>query len=254
MKNLISNIKKLFSLKLEKILLKKVSPFIGKILDRLFFTSFFRRGLNFYYHYDRNDYIIDNPKKICFIHLPKTGGKTIWNSLKKIDFPLYYFPKNALHNPVSLNNNPRDFRYITVMRNPLDRVYSQYRMFQKGNRDIAEHGYGLINTIKNRYSFKNYACQYYSGLIDEIVDERIFILAKENLKNFFFIIDFENIESDLKKLIKMMNLNDNIEITHINKSSYDKMSANEKEIIKVYNYWDLKLYDFYKEVLKKKGQ
>ena len=140
------------------------------------------------------------------------------------------------------------------MRNPLDRVYSQYRMFQKGNRDIAEHGYGLINTIKNRYSFKNYACQYYSGLIDEIVDERIFILAKENLKNFFFIIDFENIESDLKKLIKMMNLNDNIEITHINKSSYDKMSANEKEIIKVYNYWDLKLYDFYKEVMKKKGQ
>ena len=84
MKNLISNIKKFFSLKLEKILLKKVSPFIGKILDRLFFTSFFRRGLNFYYHYDRNDYIIDNPNKICFIHLPKTGGKTIWNSLKKI--------------------------------------------------------------------------------------------------------------------------------------------------------------------------
>ena len=52
------------------------------------------------------------------------------------------------------------------------------------------------------------------------------MLAKENLKNFFFIIDFENIESDLKKLIKMMNLNDNIEITHINKSSYDKGSYN----------------------------
>ena len=84
MKNLISNIKKFFSLKLEKIILKKVSPFIGKILDRLFFTSFFRRGLNFYYHYDRNDYTIDNSNKICFIHLPKTGGKTIWNSLKKI--------------------------------------------------------------------------------------------------------------------------------------------------------------------------
>ena len=52
----------------------------------------------------------------------------------------------------------------------------------------------------------------------------------------------------------MKNLNDNIEITHINKSSYDKMSANEQEIIKVYNYWDLKLYDFYKEFMKKKGQ
>ena len=31
---------------------------------------------------------------------------------------------------------------------------------------------------KNSKAFKNLACQYYSGFIDEVVDERIYEIAK----------------------------------------------------------------------------
>jgi len=234
--------------KLEKFFLKKLSPIIGKFLDKLFLTSFSRIGLNFYLNYDRNDYIIDSRDKICFIHLPKTGGTSIWTTLKKSGFPLFIFPKNSYHNPVSLYCSSSDFKYFTVMRNPVDRIYSQYFTLKRMKVNITK--YGLINTIKNQYSCKNLACQYYSGLINEIVDENIFSLAKKNLENFFFIIDFNNLESDLRKILKKANCKDNIQIEHLNKVSYEKMSAKDEEVIKVYNYWDLKLYEYYEKHLK----
>ena len=236
------------SVKLEKILLKKISPLIGKFLDKIFLTSFSRLGVNFYHYYDRNDYIIDNHNSVCFIHLPKTAGISIRENLKKNNFLLFILPKNAFHNPVSLYCCPSEFKYFTVMRNPLDRVYSQYKMFKRGKENITK--YGLINTIKNQCSLKNLACQYYSGLTNEIVDENIFSLAKKNIENFFFIIDFNNIESDLEKMLKKVNCKYNIKIEHLNHYSYEKISTKDKEVIKVYNYWDLKLYEYYEKHLK----
>ena len=234
--------------KLEKILLRKISPLVGKFFDKIFLTSLRRRGANFYHYYDRNDYIIDNQNLFCFIHLPKTAGISIRENLKKNHFPLFILPKNSLHNPVSLYCHPSEFKYFTVIRDPVDRVYSQYKMFKRGREYITK--YGLINTIKNQYSFKNFACQYYSGLTDEIVDENIFLLAKKNLENFFFIIDFNNIESDYEKMLKKANCKYNIKIKKQNYSSYEKISTKDKEVIKVYNYWDLKLYEYYEKNLK----
>ena len=241
-------LKEYFRAKLERILFKKISPFFGRLIDKLFFTSFSRVGINFYHFYNRNDYKIEDPNKICFIHLPKTGGITIWEVLKKNNFPLYKFPKNSYHNPVSLNCSTRKFKYITVMRNPVDRVYSQFHMYKKLKENISKHG--LIFTLRTQLPFKNLACQYYSGLIDENVDERIFNIACKNLENFFFVIDFDNFEADLKKLLRSTHLNDDIIIEHKNKSNYKKDSHNFKEVIEIYNYWDIKLYEHFKNKLK----
>ncbi len=243
-------LKKYFKLKIEKIIYKRISPFIGKILDRLFFTSFSRVGVNFYHHYNRNDYNIDNIEKICFVHLPKTGGITVWDTLKKINFPLYNFPKHSMHNPVSLQSGVKNFKYITVMRNPLDRVYSQFFLYKRLNEKITSHG--LTQTLRTQISFKNLACQYYSGLIDENIDERIFDLAKKNLDNFFFIINFDNFELDLKNLIKKAGLNNEVNIQHKNKSIYEKINKTDKEIIGAYNFWDIKLFEYYEKNLKSK--
>lgn len=243
-----SKINNFVSAKLEKILLKRISPIIGRFLDKMFLTSFSRLGVNFYHNYGRNDYIIDNSNLICFIHLPKTAGISIRETLKKNGFPLFTMPKNSYHNPVSLYCCPSEFKYFTVMRNPLYRVYSQYEMFKRKKENIAK--YGLINTVKTQISYKNLACQYYSGLSNEIVDENIFSLAKKNLENFFFIIDFNNIESDLEKMLKKVSCKNNIKIEHQNSYSYEKMSTRDKEAIKVYNYWDLKLYEYYEKNLK----
>lgn len=234
--------------KLDKLIYKKISPFFGRILDRLFFTSYSRVGVNFYHFYNRNDYLINDVEKICFIHLPKTGGITVWDALKKNNFPLYNFPKNSMHNPVSLKSPPQKFKYISVMRNPLDRVYSHFFLYKRLNEKITDHG--LTHTLRTQISFKNLACQYYSGLVDEQVDERIFNLAKKNLDDFFFIIDFQNLENDIKKLFDKINFNNKINVSHKNKSNYEKISSNDKRVIEAYNYWDLKLFEYYKKNIK----
>ncbi len=245
--NLMSNFKKLYNQKINRFIYKKLSPLIGRILDKLFFTSFSRVGINYYHFYNRNDYYIENKDKICFIHLPKTGGVTIWNSLRKYNAPIYNFPKNSFHNPVSMYCNPKDYKYLTVMRNPIDRVYSQFFMYKKLGESIADAG--LAYTIRTQKAFKNLACQYYSGFIDEVVDERIYEIAKNNLDKFHYIINFHDFENDLKKYLSNYENNAEILINHSNKSNYKKISNQEKELIESYNYWDIKLFEYYKNKL-----
>ena len=244
---LMSNFKKLYKQKINRIIYKKISPLLGRMLDKLFFTSFSRVGINYYHFYNRNDYTIDDKNKICFIHLPKTGGVTIWNTLRQYSAPIYNFPKNSFHNPVSMYCNPKEYKYLTVMRDPIDRVYSQFFMYKKLGESIADSG--LAYTLRTQKAFKNLACQYYAGFIDEIVDERIYEVAKNNLDKFYHIINFHDFENGLKNLLSKYRNDEEIVINHSNKSNYKKISSQEREIIKSYNYWDVKLFEYYKNKL-----
>ena len=231
--------------KLDKFLYKNLSPKIGKLIDKLFLTNIGKRGTNYYHYYQQNDYIFDL-QKYCLIAVPKTGGWSFRIYTEKYDLPFYTFKKNALHNAVSLNCNPEKYKYVTILRNPIDRVYSHYQMNLKINDISASRG--LINFLKSCSEVRNLYCQYYSGLIDEVVDERIYNIALKNLKNFNTIIDFDNYSIDVNKFLKKFNIENNKEI-HENKSSYNPISVNETEVIKIYNYWDIKLYN---EILNKK--
>ena len=51
-------------------------------------------------------------------------------------------------------------------------------------------------------------------------------------------------------MLKKVNCKYNIKIEHLNHYSYEKISTKDKEVIKVYNYWDLKLYEYYEKHLK----
>ena len=50
-------------------------------------------------------------------------------------------------------------------------------MYKKLGELIADAGTWLI-FIRTQKAFKNLACQYYSGFIDEVVDERIYEIQK----------------------------------------------------------------------------
>ncbi len=223
----------------KKFLYKKISPKIGRILDRLFLTNIGKRGLNFYHNYQQNDYIFKKDE-YCLIAVPKTGGWSFRIYTEKYKLPFYKFKKNALHNPVSLNCSPEKFNYVTILRNPIDRVYSHYHLSRRTN-DITS-SWGLINFLKINSEVKNLYCQYYSGLIDEIVDERIYNIAIKNLKNFKTIIDFENYSRDIKFFLKEFKIEKPDEI-HENKNEYSPISEEEANAIKIYNYWDIKLYN-----------
>ena len=121
-------------------------------------------------------------------------------------------------------------------------------MFQKAKHVSTSRG--LVNFLRHSCEVKNLYCQYFSGLIGENIDERIFNIALENLKNFKGIILFEDYDNEIKKFFNGFNISEINEKFYINKSSEKVLKKEEKESIKIYNYWDLKLYE---EILKTKN-
>ena len=230
--------------KIKRKIYKKISPFVGKILDTLFLTNFTRRGLDYYHNYNQNDYKFDK-NLFCLIHIPRTGGGTIWtyfgnNANKKI----YRFKKGALHNPVSFLCDPKEYKYITIIRDPIDRIISHYNMLMLMKSKVAS--FGFSTWMRNDELARNLYCQYFSGHVCEPVNEKIYELALKNLKNFYYVINFDNYESDLKKMFEKLNL----DIKHnylkagTSHSKTNLTDLDEKRIIaKKYNYWDVKLYN-----------
>ena len=104
------------------------------------------------------------------------------------------------------------------------------------------------NALHNPVSLNWPPGKYKSGLIGDTVDERIYNIAIKNLKNFKAIIDFDNYSTEISNFLKQFNIEDKEEI-HENKSKYNPVSDNQADVIKIYNYWDIKLYN---EILNKK--
>ncbi|MGP4077635.1 sulfotransferase family 2 domain-containing protein [Halobacillus sp. K22] len=78
-------------------------------------------------HFNKED--LDQEKLICFIHVPKTGGRTLWNLLdkQKVDIIVRhgtFFKK--LNKPTT---------YFTMLRDPVDRVISTYFYMKSYERE-----------------------------------------------------------------------------------------------------------------------
>ena len=114
-------------------------------------------------------------------------------------------------------------------------------MFQEAKESSVNRG--LINFLRYSSEVKNLYCQYFSGLIGESVDERVFNIALKNLKLFNEIIIFENYENDLKNFFNQFQIKNFSKKFHNNKSPEKILKDEEREAIKIYNYWDIKLYE-----------
>ena len=225
---------------LNKLIYKKLAPFIGKLFDKLFFTDFGKRASNYYHLYDQNDYKFEKDE-YCFIHVPRTGGWSFRNYFENFDLPFYANEKKGHHNPVSLLCPPGEYKYVTIVRDPIERVRSHFQMFQEAKESSVNRG--LINFLRYSSEVKNLYCQYFSGLIGESVDERVFNIALKNLKLFNEIIIFENYENDLKNFFNQFQIKNFSKKFHNNKSPEKILKDEEREAIKIYNYWDIKLYE-----------
>ena len=225
----------------KKFLYKKLGPLLGRFLDKLFFTEFETRSSNYYHHYNQNDYMFDK-NEYCFIHVPRTGGWTFRYNFEEHKLPFYVNKKKGHHNPVSLLCPPNEYKYVTIIRDPIQRVRSHYQLFQKTGNQIASRG--LVNFLRYSSEVKNLYCQYYSGLIGESVDDTVYKLALKNLKEFNFIINFDKYENDLRNFLSTFNIQNPIKkFPNINKSEKISLTNEEKKAISVYNYWDIKLFE-----------
>ena len=146
-----------------------------------------------------------------FVHINKTGGSSIEKSL---GLPLMH--TTALENISLYGRSYWDKKYtFTVVRNPWDKVVSQYcyrvKTNQKGlaNNKIDFNKWVLL-TYKNQDSYYYNNPKYFMPQVDWFTDEEGIILVD-------FICRFEKLSTDFK--IVCDNLNIDFELPHIKKSN-----------------------------------
>ena len=62
------------------------------------------------------------------VHIPRSGGSTVHSYLLENSKDFF---SGVHHSGVSLSCNPNKFKYITSIRNPIDRVHSSYTIQKK---------------------------------------------------------------------------------------------------------------------------
>lgn len=175
--------------------------------------------------------------KKLFIHIPKTGGTSVKNSLNIIS--------NG-HNSWNCYNLKKYYTF-SIVRNPWDRVVSNYK-FCKMNENM----YYYKNSPFGRYNID------YEILKNKNFEKTLRLLEWNFLKHIgwksqnYFICD-ENKNIKIDKIYKFENLNElendfNIKLDHLNKSykgNY-KNYFNKKLIDKVFKIYkdDIKLFNY----------
>lgn len=212
------------------------------VIDQLFGTDF---KLNYSYKiigFHTTDYRFDE-NQIAFIHLPKSGGTSFYQVLQQ-DLQ-NRFVNLKTHRPISIHCPPDKYRYITIMRHPVDRVWSYYQMVLRSPKGYPYSKYadqGLEHFIKHCWEVRNMACRYYSGNVKEEPDQQTWEKAFKQLKSFYAVLSFEHFSLVAVEFFKAHDLNFE-ELPHKRKVQYPHISPKEKSIILQFNQLDLQLYE-----------
>jgi len=183
------------------------------------------------------------PDQIMFVHLPKTGGTTFAKVFEAA--PEGLFAHLHIHKAVSKHCPPGTFRYITTMRNPVDRVWSQYQHVLRYPEGADYRKFalrGLETFLQKCPAVRNYAVQYYAANMNGAPDEHVLRQAQHNLAQFETVIDFRNIATEITVLAERLKVPCNL-VPNERKASYAGPTAAERALIVQYNALDLKLYE-----------
>jgi hypothetical protein len=207
--------------------------------------------------------------KLIFIHIEKSAGTSFRQLFKgvlgdkkvpwfAIDFNSKTFNEYELkeslliggHRGYAYYNEP-DFAYLSVVREPIQRIISLYNFCKTIDAEAwkAREGFdekSLNNTLKNctvfRNEIKNKQCFYLSGTHN-------FESTKEHInKNKYLIGDFENLGEFNEALSTELSLDLNMLSKHnVGKVGYkDKLVVNKKthELLEPLLAEDKKLYEY----------
>ena len=225
-------------------LAKELVKIIVRNIDKYVLTNFYPNLLSRNsYIFNRNDYSIPRDVACTFIHATRTGGITFNSILSKITQEKKIKFHTGGHNPISILHGPDEVDYVTILRNPVDRVFSAYKKNVKDKKH--PYHYLAIKGLNEYLNFcpeaKNLYCQTYSGFMDKEVDEFIYTKALNNLKKFKFILNFSNLKDEIKAFCKNFDYSvDNI--PNCNPSEKKVISPEDVKKIEFYNYYDIKLF------------
>ena len=171
--------------------------------------------------------------KLKFVHITKTGGTTIENVGLKNNLFWGRNDKNLKgyggapphwHRPIKdFKRYPynKDVKLFTVVRNPYDRVVSE--CFCKWGGKFIE------GEIENKEDFNFYIKQRLSNLKSEkfhhFKPQYLYIYDKSGKRIVDYILKFENLQDDFKKLMQEFGLN--IELDEITNRSFKKFTTND---------------------------
>tara|TARA_B100000029_G_scaffold480546_1_gene528670 strand:+ start:419 stop:1123 length:705 start_codon:yes stop_codon:yes gene_type:complete len=223
---------------------KNLIRFNAKVSDKLFKTTKFDLYQRRYSKIYENNYKLTK-NQFSFVHIPRTGGTSLHSLLLENRKDFY----GGIHSAVSLLCNPKEFKYITVIREPIERVYSFYLMQKKYKKlPFNVHAEkGLEFFLKNVWNCRNGICKFINGNIKNEVNEELYKISIENMKNFYFVLDFENFNRDVDVLSSKLNIKNKIQYTNNYKTTKENFSKENKELIKKYNLYDSQLYDEYRK-------
>ncbi len=172
-----------------------------------------------------------------FIHIPKSGGTSFNNSFPFIDSRRNHERPHFYRDPNIAS------KYIAIFRNPFDRCWSHYkhalRTWAWNLKNVPYEKF--MEYHLGRYALENTFSRMICGHDNPSVEETI-----ENLKDFFFVIDFDNYQEDCKKLMNSIGINESI-LRHDNKT-VSRTPTNLKflDIVKKHNNIDLPVYTWFK--------
>ena len=193
-------------------------------------------------------------KKIVFIHVPKTGGNSFSHLLKKYSdekfirhvpysdklnfFEIQGKYTDFKHQPLSfykekLGKNFKEFKIVTIVRNPLDRFLSIYYMpdyNMKTNFFVKK-----INRFTKKY-LDNYlfSSRFYAYeapklnldlmkfYINNLQSQKSYLSFGNKYFNPDYLIKYEDYNQGIKKFCKSLKID--YKLVHVNKSKREKLS------------------------------
>lgn len=170
--------------------------------------------------------MISHKHKIVFVHIPKTGGTSIEHTLGRGDCGNGHgnlkFYKNRL-------KNFEDYTTFCVVRNPFDKMISEYFFFKKKHavlnpifKDCSfEEFLDLFFSIKDPNFFKNNHKHWFDGHFEtHRASQLSFIKPEEDLD---FLVRFEDIQNGYNSVLDHLGMK-RIELPHMNKTTHKHYS------------------------------
>ena len=224
---------------------KEFCKIFFKLIDTTAYTDFFPKIINRNSStMNKNDYKVSDEYDYIFVHIHRTGGMTFNSVISKINENSKVKIYTGSHNPMSILHEVSEKKYITVLRNPVERVFSYYLVSLNDKKQPYHYlaKKNIFHFLKYCPEAQNIYCKYFSSDVEKDINNDLYELAKKNLKNFDTIINFSNFDSDVKKFLEKFNI-DNIKIPHINTNPKKREISNEElKAIKFYNDYDIKLF------------
>lgn len=223
---------------------RKVIKVIAKVIDKVLKSNLYWNYVFKVNGYHDTGYTFQNTE-IAFVHVPKTGGTSFYKMLEGINHNIINV---KIHKPVSSKCPPEEFNYVTIIRNPIDRVWSLYNMVLRSPANYPYKNFandGLEQFLKKCWEARDMYCRYFSNKVVNEVNAQTFLLAQMNLSAFYAVIDFDNFSDEVLSFFHKENIKVD-KILHERKANNATMQEQDKLLIEKYNSFDLKLYEDWK--------